>query len=210
MDGLRTLPLAVTMMMGPQIVSAIIFVTVRRAVRVSLAFLLGVALATTAGLAVMRGLASLLGSAVDLGGSSDAGSVGHIVQYVLVGLLVLMAIRNWRGRATAKPPAWLGTLMNASPRRAFEIGLMVILLMPSDLVVMATVGVHLEQADANFAEALPLIGLTVLIAALPLLAYLLFRRRAEHAMPRIRDWMYGHSWLINIVVALVFIVLILA
>ena len=208
MDGLRVLPLSVTMMVGPQIMAAIIFVTARRAVRVSLAFLLGVALATTAGVAVMMSLAALLGS--DLGDPSDTGSVGKIIEYVLVGLLALAAVKNWVRRETIEPPKWLGTLMSAGPRRAFEVGLLVILLMPSDLVVMMTVGVHLERSGSSFAEALPFIGLTVLIAALPLLAFLLFHRRAEAAMPRVRDWMNTHSWLINIMACAVFIVLILA
>lgn len=210
MDGLKVLPLSVTMMVGPQIMSAIIFVTARRAVRVSLAFLGGVALATTAGVAVMMGLAALLGSAMDFGESADKSSAGQIVEYVLVGLLALAAVKNWVRRETIEPPKWLGTLMAAGPRRAFEVGLLVITLMPSDLVVMMTVGVHLERTDSAFAEALPFIGLTTLIAALPLLAFLLFHRRAETAMPGVRDWMNTHSWLINIMACVVFIVLILA
>jgi len=56
---LQILPLAITMMVGPQIMSAIIFVTTPRAVRVSSAFLLGVAVATTVGVAITRGLAAL-------------------------------------------------------------------------------------------------------------------------------------------------------
>ncbi|MFC3572684.1 GAP family protein [Streptomyces yaanensis] len=209
MDSLKILPLAVTMMVGPQIMSAVVLVTVREAVRVSLAFLLGVAVATTAGVAIMRGLAALLGSAVDLGDPSQDGSLGLIIQYVLVGLLAAAAVKNWVGRETIEPPAWLGTLMSATPGRAFRVGLLIILLMPSDLIVMATVGVHLEQTGGSFAAALPFIALTVLIAALPLLAYLLFRRRAEAAMPRVRDWMNANSWLVNIVVCVIFIVLIL-
>jgi hypothetical protein len=51
--------------------------------------------------------------------------------------------------------------------------------------------------------------LTVLIAALPILAYLLFRRRAEAAMPKVRDWMNANSWLVNIIVFGIFIILIL-
>jgi hypothetical protein len=51
---------------------------------------------------------------------------------------------------------------------------------------------------------------TILIAALPLLSYLLFRRRAERAMPKVRDWMNTHSWLVNIIVYIIFIILILA
>ncbi|WP_345571846.1 hypothetical protein [Streptomyces plumbiresistens] len=56
--------LAITMMVGPQIMSAIIFVTTSRAVRVSSAFLLGVAVGTAVGVAIACGLAALLGSAV--------------------------------------------------------------------------------------------------------------------------------------------------
>ncbi|MDW6058357.1 GAP family protein [Streptomyces sp. FXJ1.4098] len=52
---LQILPLAVTMMAGPQIVAAVILVTAPRPVRVSLAFLLGVAVATAAGVTITRG-----------------------------------------------------------------------------------------------------------------------------------------------------------
>jgi hypothetical protein len=206
MDGLQILPLAVTMMLGPQIMSAIIFVTTSRAVRVSLGFLAGVALAATAGTAITLGLATLL----DLGDSSDNGSTGKIIQYVLVGLLAAAALKNWLGRATAEPPKWLTTLMAADPGKAFKVGLLVILAMPSDIMIMMTVGVNLAQNDASFAEALPFIALTVLVAALPLLITLLFHKRAEAAMPRIRDWMNSHSWLVNIIVCVIFILLILS
>jgi len=39
---------------------------------------------------------------------------------------------------------------------------------------------------------------------------LLFRRRAERFMPKVRDWMNSHSWLVNIIAYGIFIVLILA
>ncbi|MGW3623862.1 GAP family protein [Streptomyces sp. NPDC000880] len=207
---LRILPLAITMMVGPQILSAIIFVTSPRAVRASLAFLLGIAAGTTAGVAVMRGIAALLGHAVDTGSTSDKGSVGHIIEYVLVGLLVFIAVKNWVGRRTAEPPKWLKSLMTAGPGKAFAVGLLLILLMPSDLVVMLTVGVHLQQHDAGLGEALPFIGLTVLIAALPLLGRILFGRKAERTMPKVREWMNTRSWLISIIACGIFIALILS
>ncbi len=115
------LPLAVTMVAGPQIVSSIILVTGPRAVRVSLAFLAGVAVALVAGVTAMFGVAAALDGAVDLGSEADAGSAGNIVKYVL-----------------------------------------------------------------------------------------LLHRRATHAMPRLRDWMNTHSWLINIAVCALFIVLIVS
>ncbi|MBO8188897.1 GAP family protein [Streptomyces spirodelae] len=210
MDGLKILPLAITMMAGPQIMSAIIFATAARAVRVSLGFLIGVAVATLAGVAAMLGITSLFGEAVDLGSSHDKGSVGRAIEYTLVALLALAALRNWRNRETVQPPKWLRTLLEADPRQAFRTGLLVILLMPSDLMVMLTVGVHLGQAGGSFTEALPFVAATVLVAALPLLIRLAAGHRAVDVMPEVRDWANTHSWLVNILVCALFIVLILA
>jgi hypothetical protein len=206
---LKILPLAITMMAGPQIMSAIILVTTKQPVRVSLSFLLGVTLAVLAGVAITRGIFALLGGGVSLGRPADSGSVGTIIQYVLVGLLLLAAVRNYVKRAKIEPPKWLGMLMEASPRRAFTTGLLLLLLMPSDIAVMLTVGAHLEQHQVSYGGALPFIGMTVLIAALPLLTLLLFRKRAVRAMPGVRNWMNTHSWLINITSCLIFIALIL-
>jgi hypothetical protein len=58
------------------------------------------------------------------------------------------------------------------------------------------------------AAAPPFLVLTLLIAALPLLAYLLFGRRAREAMSRVRDFMTEEAWLVNIAVLGLFIVLI--
>jgi len=203
--NLQILPLAITMMAGPQIMSAIIFVTAPKALRVSVPFLAGVAIATSVGVIITTTIASLL----SLGDPSDSGSSGNIIQYVLVGLLVALAIKNYVGRETAEPPRWLGALQQADAKRAFMTGLLVILLMPSDLIIMLTVGTNLAQNNAGLVAALPFIGATVLVAALPLLFFLLFHRRAETFMPKVRDWMNDNSWLVNIIVCGVFIALIL-
>ena len=81
---------------------------------------------------------------------------------------------------------------------------------PSDLVILVTVGVNLAQNNASLVGALPFMVATILIAALPVLSYLLFRHRAKRLMPKVRDWMNTNSWLVNIIVYAVFIVLILA
>jgi threonine/homoserine/homoserine lactone efflux protein len=202
--NLQILPLAITMMAGPQIMSAIIFVTAPKALRVSVPFLAGVAIATTVGVIITTTIASLL----SLGDPSDSGSSGNIIQYVLVGLLVALAIKNYVGRETAEPPKWLGALQSADVKRAFMTGLLVILLMPSDIIIMLTVGTNLAQNNAGLVAALPFIGATVLVAALPLLFFVLFHRRAQQFMPKVRDWMNTHSWLVNIIVCGVFIALI--
>lgn len=202
------LPLAITMMAGPQIISAIIFVTAKKAVPVSLAFVGGVAIATTVGVVLMY----LLGDALDLdlGGSSDSSSSGSIIQYALIGLLALGAIRNYVRRETIEPPKWLGKLQEAGPKQALRTGMVVILLMPSDLIILLTVGVNLEHNTSSFADALPFIGATTLVAALPLLGFLIFHRRAVTAMPKLRDWMNANAGIVNVVVCVIFIVLVAA
>jgi hypothetical protein len=209
MNELQVLPLAITMMAGPQIMSAIIFVTAKKVVPVSVAFVAGVAIAATLGTLVALGLASLLGDATSLGDSSDSSSKGSVLQYVLVGLLIVAAIKNYVGREAAEPPKMLGRLQEADSKLAFRTGLLLVGLFPSDVLVMLTVGVNLEHAGADLVDALPFILATTLIAALPLLGYLLFHRRAVTAMPKLRDWMNANSWVVNIIACAIFIVLIL-
>jgi hypothetical protein len=207
--SLEILPLAITMMAGPQIMSAIIFLTTPKPVKVSSSFVAAVAIATTVGVIIARALGALLGNIVPLGDTSDPRSIGHIIQYLLVGLLVFFAIKNYVNRETIEPPRWLGTLQSADWKTAVKTGLLLILLFPSDLIILLTVGVNLEHNDLGLVGALPFIAATTLIAALPLLLYLLFHRRAQRLMPQVREWMNTHSWLVNIIACGIFIVLIL-
>jgi hypothetical protein len=206
---LAVLPLAITMNAGPQIMSALIFVTASKPLKLSAYFLAGVVIAVSVGVTITFTLASALGGSISLGDSSDSGSLGNIIQYALVGLLVFASIRSYLGRATSEPPRWLGTMQNAKPKTAFLAGLLLLSVFPSDFIVLMTVGVNLAQSGSNLLAALPFVAATILIAAMPLISYLLFRRRAEVAMPKVRDWMNTHSWLVNIIVYIVFIVLIL-
>jgi Sap-like sulfolipid-1-addressing protein len=207
--NLSVIPLAITMNAGPQIMSAIIFVTARKPLKLSAYFLAGVVIAVTVGVTITYTLATALGNSISLGDSSNGGSLGNIIQYLLVGLLVFLAIRNYVRRETIEPPRWLGALQNAKPTTAFTTGLLLLSVFPSDLIILVTVGVNLAQNNASLLAALPFIAATILIAALPLLVYLLFRRRAQEAMPKVREWMNANSWLVNIIAYVVFIVLIL-
>jgi Sap, sulfolipid-1-addressing protein len=207
--NLAVLPLAITMNAGPQIMSAIIFVTAPKPLKLSAYFLSGVVIAVTAGVTITYILASVLGNSISLGDPSQSGSLGHIIQYLLVGLLVFASIRSYVRRELSEPPRWLGALQTANPRTAFTTGLLLLSVFPSDLMILVTVGVNLAQQSTSLLGAVPFIAATIFIAALPVLFYLLFRRRAQQLMPKVRDWMNTNSWLVNIIVYVVFIVLIL-
>ena len=207
---LAIIPLAITMNAGPQIMSAIIFITASKPLKLSAAFLAGVAIAVTVSVTITYTFATLLGNSISLGDSSNNGSLGHIIQYLLVGLLVFLSIKNYVRRETIEPPRWLGTLQNATPRTAFRTGLLLLSVFPSDFVILVTVGINLAHNNASLLAAVPFMAATIFIAAIPVLGYLLFRRRAQRAMPKVRDWMNKNSWLVNIIVYVIFILLILA
>jgi Sap, sulfolipid-1-addressing protein len=208
--SLAVIPLAITMNAGPQIMSALIFVTANKPLKLSAYFLGGVVIAVTVGVTITYTLASVLGNSVSLGDSSDSGSLGNIIQYLFVGLLVVLSIKSYVGRETSEPPRWLGALQNAKPTTAFTTGLLLLSVFPSDLMILITVGVNLVQNDASLLGAVPFVAATIFIAALPVLSYLLFRHRAQQVMPKVRDWMNKNSWLVNIIVYVVFILLILS
>jgi hypothetical protein len=208
--SLAVIPLAITMNAGPQIMSAIIFVTANKPLKLSAYFISGVVIAVTAGVTITYTLASVLGNSVSLGDSSDSGSLGNIIQYLLVGLLIILSIKSYVNRETSEPPRWLGALQNANPKTAFTTGLLLLSVFPSDFAILVTVGINLAQQNASLLGAVPFMAATVFIAALPVLSYLLFRHRAKRAMPKVRDWMNKNSWLVNIIVYVIFIVLILA
>src|SRR5215212_3018578 len=67
--SLAVLPLAITMNAGPQIMSALIFVTASKPLRLSAYFLTGVVIAVTVGVTVTFGLASAFGNSISLGDS---------------------------------------------------------------------------------------------------------------------------------------------
>lgn len=207
---LEVLPLAITMMAGPQVISAVIFVTSERPVTVSLAFIAAIFVGCTLGVTLTWGISELLGNKVDFGDPSDSSSGYSRIQIVLVALLILLALRAWRTRETAKPPKWLSGLMSADEKHAFVAGLAMITIFPSDAVVLTSVGFDLSVNGADPIAALPFLLATTLIAAVPLLAYLLFGARAKRAMPKARDWMHSHSWVLNIAASCIFITLILS
>ena len=203
-EQVQILPLGLIMVMGPQILTAIFLVTSRQPIRNSAAMLIGVTLAATLGVAIWFGVAELIGLDPK---DSDAGP--STADYVVAGLLALLAVRVVRTRETAEVPKWMTTLQEAEPKRAFTLGFMLILLMPTDIAATISMVSYLHQAGLDPIDGWPLVAITVALMGLPILAYLLLRDRAKRAMPAVRDWLTANSWVVNLVVITYFITQIL-
>jgi hypothetical protein len=189
--------MAVVMSAGPQIVTATFLATSQGAKRNSLAFLTGVATATTIGVTVFF----LLGSG--LAGKQTEGK--NWLDWIIIGLLVFLLIWVFLKRNTTQPPKWMGRLQGADARLALTIGLLLYLLDADGLIAMATVGAYLARQGEPWWHTLGFVALTVLIAGLPLIALLAMGRRAESTLPKVRSWMNANSWIVNEAVLLFFL-----
>jgi hypothetical protein len=197
--SLQILPLALIMVMGPQILTSIFLVTSREPVKNSIAMVIGVVLAACISLAIWFGIVKAVGIDPKEGGGPTT------ADWIVAGLLALAAIHTFLGRGTASVPKWMTALQEAEPKRAFTLAFLLILLMPTDIVAVISTANWLHDNDKDLLHGWPLIAATTLLMALPFLAYLLLGHRARNAMPRIRDWLTSNAWLVNIVVIVYFI-----
>jgi hypothetical protein len=198
-EHLQILPLALIMVMGPQILTAIFLVISREPVKNSGAMLIGVVLAASLSILIWFGLVDLIGIDPKEGGSPTT------LDYVVAGLLALLAIRVFMTRGTAETPKWMTALQEAEPKRAFGLAFLLIFLMPTDIIAVISTVNFLHDNGLNALEGWPLVAATTLLMALPILAFLLLGHRARAAMPRLRDWLTTNSWLVNLVVIVYFI-----
>jgi Sap, sulfolipid-1-addressing protein len=190
--------MAFVMSAGPQIVTATFLATSRDAKRNSLAFLGGVAVATTIGVTIFYFLGGGLGG-------KESGK--NWLDWVIIGLLVLLVVWVFVKRNETQPPKWMGRLERADTRFAAKIGFLLYSLMPTDLIAMATVGAYVARQDEPWWHTLGFVVLTLLVAGLPFLILLLMGRRAETVLPGIRNWMNANSWIVNEAVLLFFLVM---
>ena len=200
---LTILPMAVVMVAGPQIVSAIFLATSEQARRSSIAYVVGVALAVVIGVTLVYTVASLLG----VSPSSRDDSAKGPVDYAIIALLLFLMVRVFLRRNDTEPPKWMGKLATATPRFAFKLGFLLFLVMPTDVITMVTVGVFLVRQDSSLINALPFILLTLLLVSIPLFLLLLLGARAETILPKVRAWMNTNSWVVSEFVIVFFLII---
>jgi Sap, sulfolipid-1-addressing protein len=202
MAFLRIVPMAFVMVAGPQIISAVIFATSERARANSVAYVSGALASTIVGTTVFFILWEALGF------KSATADGGHVaVDWTLVGLLAILAVRVFLRRAESEPPKWMGKLETASPGFALKLGLLLFIAMPTDILTMLAVSGYLSTHDESLAKAIPFFLLTALLIGFPLLVLLAMGHRAETTLPKVRNWMNTNSWVVSEIVILFFLVL---
>jgi Sap, sulfolipid-1-addressing protein len=200
MNLLTILPLAIVMIAGPQIISAVFLATSTAWARNSAAFLAGAALSITLFVTVLYVVMRLVKS----GASSDKGTGSHVLDIVVLVLLVFLAVYVFLDRKRSEPPKWMGKLETATPRFSFTLGFLLLGIFPTDIATSAAVAARLARQGDPWWHAIPFILLTLLLLALPVLLVVLLGKRAHVFLPKVRDWMNTNSWIVSEIVIVFF------
>ena len=198
MTWAKLLPMAIVMIAGPQILSAIFLATSESWRRNSAAYIAGASLSITA----IVTIAYVVGS-----GASDAGASDDTLYIVVLVLLVAAALHTFLTRETAEPPKWMGKLQTASPKFSFRLGFLLLGVFPTDILTSWAMGSYVSAAGDQWWHVLPFVALTLFLIGLPAILIVLFGRRAQAFLPKARDWMNNNSWIVSEIVIGIFIVL---
>lgn len=202
-DLVKVLPLAFLMIMGPQIVTAIFLATSYHPRRNSVAFVIGAAAATALGTAISFVAAKKFG----LHGADELHKQVWIY-WLLIVLLVLLGIRIlMRRKQNTAAPKWMGKIQTTKPSRSIVLGFVLFLIFPTDLISWLTVGAEFASHDNPYWYTLVFTLIVALFTAIPLFLLLLLGKRSEIVLPRIRQWMDTHSWIVSEILVVFFILL---
>ena len=199
MSAVNILPLAIVMVAGPQILSAIFLATSAHWRRNTAGYILGAALS----ISLIVTAAYLLGN-----GASDQGASDDTLYIIILVLLVAAALHTFLTRKKPKdPPKWMGRLQTADPRFSFRLGFLLLGVFPTDILTSLSVGGYLASQDEPLWKYLPFLALTLFLLAIPALLIIAMGERAQTFLPKLRDWMDKNSWVVNEVVILFFVAL---
>ncbi|ACQ79019.1 conserved hypothetical protein [Beutenbergia cavernae DSM 12333] len=203
-----SLPIAVGVLVSPMpIVAVVLMLVTKRARSNAFSFLLG----WVVGVALVGTLVILL-----MGGAADSDDGGTplwaaIVKIVLGVGLLLLALKQWRGRPKRgeEPPAprWMAAIEGFTPPKAFGLAFLLGAINPKNLLLVvsgaaAIVSATSERSDQFVALAVFVVVATIGVAA-PVVVYLAMGTRAGAVLDDLKHWMVQNNAAIMTVLLLV-------
>jgi len=204
----QVLSLAVGVALSPvPIIAVVLMLGTPRARANGPLFLLGWVL----GLSAVGTLALLAASGGD---ASDNGEPATWVGWVKLGLgvlLLLVAIRQWRGRpregAEAALPKWMQTIDQFGPGKAFGMAALLSGINPKNLLLTLAAASAIAQTGIDAGEQAVALAVFVVIGTLgpgiPVAIYFAMGERAKHVLDGLKAWMGAHNAAIMAVLCLV-------
>ncbi|QBA63992.1 GAP family protein [Muriicola soli] len=204
MVEIAILPLALTVMLGPQILVGMLLITRKDPIKSSLVYILAV-------ISTLILTTYLYYSLANITGLKEASIGGRpVVKYFLIALFIFLIIRSIinRKKITASPK-WMQGISTSSLGKIFIIGVCLIAFMPTDIAIAFTVGNLLNSESSPFLDALPFFGAVLLISLLPLSIYFSLGPKGPEYLEKVNAWLNTHGYVINVIVLSFFIFLLI-
>lgn len=204
----QVLPLGVVVALSPvPIIAVVLVLSTPRARTNGPAFLLG----WLAGLAVVGTIVLVVAGRA--GADDDGGQptwVG-VLKLVLGALLVLVAIKEWRGRPRGEQqaalPKWMQTIDTFTPPKSLEFGALLSGLNPKNLLLTVAAGAAIAQTGISSGQQAIALAVFIVIGTLgpglPVAIYFLMGDRAVALLDEIKTWMGRNNAAIMAVLCLV-------
>ncbi|MBD8024737.1 GAP family protein [Microbacterium gallinarum] len=202
------LPLALGVAISPiPIIAAILMLLSPRARVTSVGFLLGWIVGIVTAVTVFTLLASVIAPP-----DSDAANPARGAVQIILGVgLLLVAMRQWRGRPKPGEPVALPKWMAAIDRITFPVaiglGFLLSAVNPKNLLMAAGAGVDIGTAGLDLGSTIAVIAIFTVIAAstvlVPVVAYLIAADRLRAPLDGLRGWLEKENAVIMSVLLLV-------
>lgn len=202
------LPLALGVAISPiPIIAAILMLLSPKARVTSVGFLLG----WVAGIVIAVTVFTLLASVLPRGETDDSHPVKGVIQLVLGALLLLLALRQWRGRPRAgeEPalPKWMQAIDQVTFAKALGLGFLLSAVNPKNLLLAAAAGTDIGSARLDTGSIVIVIAVFTVIAAstilIPVVGYLIAADRLKAPLAALRGWLAKENAVIMAVLLLV-------
>jgi len=187
------LPLAIGIAISPiPIIAAILMLFSPRATSTSTGFLLGWILGIVVATAVFTALAGTL---------KTGGEPSAVASWIKIGLgvlLVLVGIRQWRGRGGQHDaPKWMAAIDDFTFPKALGLGFLLSGVNPKNLIIAAGAGLIIGSGGMGGGGDAAAIALFTVIAsstvAIPVLAHLVAAERMTRPLESLRKWLQDNN-----------------
>jgi threonine/homoserine/homoserine lactone efflux protein len=163
------------------------------------------------GLAVAGTIVLLASSGADASDQGEPADWVSVLKLVLGALLVLVAVRQWRGRPHGDEhpelPKWMETIDTFRPGKAAAFGALLSGLNPKNLLLAVGAAAAIAQTGIPAGEQAVALAVFVAIGTLgpgaPVALYFALGERSKHALDELRRWMGANNAAIMAVLCLV-------
>ncbi|PQZ53483.1 MULTISPECIES: GAP family protein [unclassified Microbacterium] len=202
------LPLALGIAISPiPIIATILMLLSPKARVTSVGFLLG----WIVGIVVAVVAFTLLSSVLPQDDPDATRPIQGIVQLLLGALLLLLAVKQWRGRPregeTPALPKWMQAIDKVTFPVALGLGFLMSALNPKNLIMAAGAGVAIGSAALETGTTILVIVVFTLIAActvaVPVIGYLIAAEKLRSPLDGLRSWLQRENPVIMAVLLLV-------